>query len=88
MSLPHFSPQICQVYHRQPAPDRYDPWRRLLAAVTLRSVLDVCQPTARLAPRDQASAAQFLTDREVQAFLSDMEVSVPWPQIEALMKAS
>ena len=71
---------IRQIFHQ--LPDRYDPWRRLLAAVTLRSVLDVYQPGTKLSRRDWISAAHFLKDQSVKQLLQDMNVSVPWQKIE------
>ena len=79
----HSSPPIRQIFHQ--LPDRYDPWRRLLAAVTLRSVLDVYQPGTKLSERDWISAAHFLQDQSVKQLLQDMNVSVPWQKIEQLV---
>ena len=74
---------IRQIFHQ--LPERYDPWRRLLAAVTLRSVLDVYQPGTKLSEHDWISATHFLQDQAVKQLLQDMNVSVPWQQIEQLV---
>lgn len=66
-------------------PEHYDPWRRLLAAITLRAVCDICAPSMRLSAQDQATAISFLRDRGVKELLQDMEVSVPWRAIEQLV---
>ncbi|MEM7028009.1 MAG: hypothetical protein AAF629_00345 [Chloroflexota bacterium] len=79
----HPSRPIRQIFHQ--LPDHYDPWRRLLAAVTLRSVLDVYQPAAKLSQRDWISATHFLRDQSVKQLLQDMNVSVPWQKIEKLV---
>jgi hypothetical protein len=71
--------------HYRKLPDNYDPWRRLLAAITLRAVYDICTPSLRLTDQDQASAVSFLRDRGVQDLMQDMGVSVPWQAIEQLV---
>ena len=72
-----------QIFHQ--LPDRYDPYRRLLAAVTLRSVLDVYQPSAKLSQHDWLSATHFLQDQSIKQLLQDLELSIPWQQIEQLV---
>jgi hypothetical protein len=67
-------------------PDRYDPWRRLLAAITLQAVWDVHQPPRRLSEQDRYSALAFLVDRQVKGMLDDAGVSVPWPQVKKLVE--
>ena len=75
--------QIRQIYNQ--LPEIYDPWRRLLAAVTLRSVLDIRQPTRTMTQDDYDSAQQFVRDRFVRSLLNEMKVSVPWQQIEKMI---
>jgi hypothetical protein len=62
-------------------PDRYDPWRRLLAAVLLRAVWDVHTPTQGLSQQDYASAIAFLGDRHVKYLLEGMGVCLPWTKV-------
>ena len=65
-------------------PEQYDPWRRLLAAVVLQAVCDVHTPHQRLTERDRASALLFLQDQQVEQFLTDTGLWLPWPKIRAL----
>jgi hypothetical protein len=70
----HYGQLCCAVTHD----GTYDPWRRLLAAVVVRAVLDVTAERARTKrrPRDLVSAHEFLADRRVQTLCAD-HIDVP-----------
>ena len=68
-----------QAYKPQP---EHDPWRRLMAKVIERAVLDLY--STKHSDWEYLAAASFLTDKRVRSLCDAWELWLPWVKIQHL----
>jgi hypothetical protein len=63
-----------------PSGVRYDPCRRLIAAIVLQAVRDAHFPEQRTKPLERVKAREFLADRQVQPVIEWL--GLPWAKVQ------
>jgi hypothetical protein len=66
-------------------PPGIDPWKRLVAKIVERAVLDLCFPGGRK-PWELDTAIAFLTDEGVRSLCDAWGLWLPWSKIHHLAR--